>query len=84
MHSFLISQQAVHIFTIVLQVAKRRKSTPFQSIPVKISETRLSTRGSHTATVRRHKLHTVKLHVTDGRGKWTGQNLKIGSHLNVN
>jgi len=77
-------QQLVHIFTTVLQAVKRRKSTPFQSTPVKISETRLSTRGSHTATVRRHKLYTVKLHVTDGRGKWAGQNLKIGSHLNLN
>jgi len=43
MKSFLILQQVVHIFTTVLQVVKHRKSTPFQSSPVKISETRLST-----------------------------------------
>lgn len=84
MQSFLILQQVVHIFTTVLQVVKRRMSTPFQSTPVKISETWLSTRGSYIATVTRHELHTVKLHVTDGRGKWAGQNLEIGSHLNVN
>lgn len=83
MQNFLILQQVVYLPLCSKWLTSEEYTISKQS-GEDLRNKAINICGSHTATVRSHKLHTGKLHVTDGRGKWAGQNLKTGSHLNTN